>query len=76
MGGYRTIELTHRDEITEIRFHTDGGVLRWSPTSYEDAYHAFTAVGRRARHQGRADHGHRGRLVHRARHGRFPGGGT
>ncbi len=45
MGGYRTIELTHRDEITEIRFHTDGGVLRWSPTSYEDAYHAFTAVG-------------------------------
>jgi hypothetical protein len=45
MGTYETIELTHRDAITQMRFHTDGGILRWGPTAYEDAYHAFTEVG-------------------------------
>jgi enoyl-CoA hydratase/carnithine racemase len=44
MRDYRTVEITRRDGVTEIRFHTDGGVLRWSPTSYEDAYFAFSEV--------------------------------
>jgi enoyl-CoA hydratase/carnithine racemase len=45
MRSYQTIEITRADAITQLRFHTEGGPLKWSPTSYEDAYHAFTEVG-------------------------------
>jgi enoyl-CoA hydratase/carnithine racemase len=41
---YEAIELTHREGVTEIRFHTDGGSLLWTPEAHREAGYAFAEV--------------------------------
>jgi enoyl-CoA hydratase/carnithine racemase len=44
MPGYRSIELTRSDGVTEIRFHTDGGPLVWNAGAHREAGDAFAEV--------------------------------
>jgi enoyl-CoA hydratase/carnithine racemase len=44
MSDYESIALTHRDGVTEVRFHTDGGPLRWTPEAHREAGYAFSEV--------------------------------
>jgi len=44
MSDYESIVLTHRDGVTEIRFHTEGGPLRWTPEAHREAGYAFAEV--------------------------------
>ena len=63
---FRTIRMPREDGILEMRFHTDGGPLRWSLLPHRRAREAFLEVGRdrdnRCRHPDR-----HGRRVLRAR---------
>ncbi len=42
---WETIAVTHRDGITELRVHTDGGPLVWSATAHHELTEAFYWLG-------------------------------
>jgi enoyl-CoA hydratase/carnithine racemase len=44
VAGYRSIELTRSDGVTEIRFHSDGGPLVWNAGAHREAGDAFAEV--------------------------------
>lgn len=44
--AYATIEMTRTDGILELRLHTDGGPLRWSPLPHRELASAFREVAR------------------------------
>jgi len=43
---YKTIVLRREDGILEMRFHTEGGPLRWGFLPHEEAEDAFLHIGR------------------------------
>jgi enoyl-CoA hydratase/carnithine racemase len=43
---YSTIEMTRTDGILELRFHTEGGPLRWGHAAHSELGHAFSEIGR------------------------------
>ena len=44
MNAYESIETTHRDGVTELRLHTDGGVLQWNATVHRELGYALADV--------------------------------
>jgi enoyl-CoA hydratase/carnithine racemase len=42
--SYETIELTHRDGVTEVRLHSDGGPLMWNAASHREIGDAFAEL--------------------------------
>ena len=66
MGAFKTIELTHQDDITEIRFHTDGGPLRVERNrALRGAYDAFPRSAPSRETKVVIDHRHWRRVVQR-----------
>jgi enoyl-CoA hydratase/carnithine racemase len=49
MTPYESIELTHRDGVTELRLHTAGGPLRWNPTAHRELGDALVDIARDGR---------------------------
>jgi enoyl-CoA hydratase/carnithine racemase len=43
---FKTISFRREDGILEMRFHTDGGPLRWGFVPHEEAEEAFLQIGR------------------------------
>ena len=43
---FETIVFRREDGILEMRFHTDGGPLRWGFLPHEEAEEAFLHIGR------------------------------
>src|ERR687892_228495 len=43
---YKTIVLRRENGIVEMRFHTEGGPLRWGFLPHEEAEDAFLHIGR------------------------------
>jgi enoyl-CoA hydratase/carnithine racemase len=41
VNSYESIELTHRDGVTELRLHNDGGPLHWNATAHREVGEAF-----------------------------------
>jgi enoyl-CoA hydratase/carnithine racemase len=44
MRAYVAIDIARSGGVTEIRFHTDGGPLRWNPAAHREAGDAFAEV--------------------------------
>ena len=44
MGSFESIEITRDAGVTEVRFHTDGGPLRWNAAAHREAGDAFAEV--------------------------------
>jgi enoyl-CoA hydratase/carnithine racemase len=44
MRSYESIETTHRDGVTEVRLHTDGGPLFWNATAHREIGDALVEV--------------------------------
>jgi enoyl-CoA hydratase/carnithine racemase len=44
MRSFESIEITREGGVTEVRFHTEGGSLRWNATAHREAGDAFAAV--------------------------------
>ena len=44
MTPYETIEISRSDGIVELRFHSEGGPLVWSPAAHREAGDAFAEV--------------------------------
>lgn len=42
--NYESINVTHRNGVTEVRFHTDQGPLRWSSVSHREAGEVFVEI--------------------------------
>ncbi|WP_182379279.1 enoyl-CoA hydratase/isomerase family protein [Nocardioides sp. WS12] len=45
MGSYEQVVLTRRDAVVEVRLHSDGGELLWTPTVHRELPIAFAEVG-------------------------------
>ena len=43
--AWRTVAVTHRDAVTELRFHTDEGPLVWTAQAHRELTAAFAWVG-------------------------------
>lgn len=43
--NWTTIAVAHRDGVTELRFHTDGGPLVWSADAHREQTEAFAWAG-------------------------------
>ena len=44
MRSYESIAITQQGGVTEVRFHTDGGSMRWNATAHREAGDAFAEV--------------------------------
>lgn len=44
MRDYESIEISHRDGVTELRFHTDGGPLVWNATAHREIGDALSEL--------------------------------
>lgn len=44
MGSYETIEITHRDAVTEARLHREGGPLIWDATVHRELGEALVEI--------------------------------
>jgi enoyl-CoA hydratase/carnithine racemase len=44
VSSYTSIEITHRDGISELRLHSDGGPLRWNATAHRELGGALAEI--------------------------------
>jgi enoyl-CoA hydratase/carnithine racemase len=44
MRSYESIEINHRDGVTELRLHTDAGPLRWNATAHRELGEALIEI--------------------------------
>jgi len=44
VSSYTSIEITHRDGVSELRLHTDGGPLRWNATAHRELGEALAEI--------------------------------
>lgn len=44
MSSYTSIEITHRDGVSELRLHSDGGPLRWNATAHRELGEALAEI--------------------------------
>jgi enoyl-CoA hydratase/carnithine racemase len=45
VSPFSSVEITHRDTVTELRLHTDGGPLRWNATAHRELGEVLARVG-------------------------------